>query len=439
MFRRGRHDRAILALAVPAFGALVAEPLYVLTDTAIVGHLGTDELAGLAIAAAVLLSAHAALIFLAYGTTSIVGRLLGAGDDRQAAVQGVQALWLAVGLGLATAAALALASGPIVAFFDPVDAVRDHALTYLRISLIGLPGMMLVLAGIGYLRGLQDTKMPLLVAVVSAVTNLIIELVLVFGLGWGVAGSAWSTVVVQLGSGAVYAMTVTGHARKLGASLRPHAASLFTYAKVGAQLFARTTALRGSFIIAAALASRLGTVDVAAHQIGMEVWSLLALALDAVAIAGQALVAQELGASRVATAREAGGRMIGMSIQLGVLFAAALLIGRPWFPLVFSDDPAVTDLAAFILLFVALMQPLNAVVFALDGILIGAGDLRFLARAMMGAFAFFVGLSFAVWSTDAGIGWLWASIIALMAARVVPLWLRFRTDRWMVLGAADPA
>jgi putative MATE family efflux protein len=435
VFRRNQHDRAILALAVPAFGALVAEPLYVLTDTAIVGHLGTEELAGLAIAAAVLLSAHAAMIFLAYGTTSIVGRLLGAGNQHQAAVQGVQALWLALALGIAVAGLLGVTSGPIVDLFGPVPEVRTHALTYLRVSLIGVPGMLLVLAGTGYLRGLQDTRTPLLVAVVSAVANLVIELVLVFALDWGIAGSAWSTVIVQLGSGAVYAWSISGHARQLGASLRPHISSLATYARVGAQLFVRTAALRGSLVIAAAIAARLGTIDVAAHQIGMEVWSLLALALDAVAIAGQALVAQELGASRVEQAREASRRMIGMSVQAGLLFAVVLLAGRTWFPLVFSDDPAVTELAAFVLLFVAMMQPLNAVVFALDGILIGAGDLRFLAQAMVVAFAVFVALAVGVWATGAGMGWLWAAIVGLMVARMLPLWHRFRTERWIVVGA----
>jgi putative MATE family efflux protein len=437
VFRRTPHDRAILALAVPAFGALVAEPLYVLTDTAIVGHLGTEELAGLAIAAAVLLSVHAALIFLAYGTTGIVGRLLGSGHHREAAVQGVQALWVAVAAGVTVSALLAGLSAPLVDLFDPAPAVREHALTYLRVSLVGLTGMLLVLAGTGYLRGLQDTRTPLVVAVASAVANLVLELVLVFGFDMGVAGSAWSTVVVQLGSGLVYAGHIGRHARRVGASLRPHLASLVRHGRIGAQLFVRTAALRGSLVIAAALASRLGTVDVAAHQIGMEIWSLLALALDAVAIAGQALIAQELGAGREGVAREAGNRMIGMSVQVGALFTATLLATRAWLPDVFSDDPAVTQLAAFVLLFVAVMQPLNGVVFALDGILIGAGDLRFLARAMVGAFLLFVSLGVAVRLTDAGIGWLWAAIIGLMAARAVPLWFRFKAGGWVVLGAGD--
>jgi len=438
VFRRTRHDRAILALAVPSFGALVAEPLYVLTDTAIVGHLGTDELAGLAIAAAVLLSAHAALIFLAYGTTGIVGRLRGSGDNDGAIVQGVQALWLATILGGITCAGLAVLSGPIVDLFDPAPAVREHALTYLRISLIGLTGMFVVLAGTGFLRGLQDTRTPLVIALVSAVANLVIELVLVFGLDMGIAGSAWSTVAVQLGSALWLTLHIVGRARRSGVSRRLHRPSLLRSMRVGAQLFVRTAALRGSLVIAAALASRLGTADLAAHQVGMEVWSLLALALDAVAIAGQALVAQELGAGRVATAREAGRRMIGMSVQVGVLFAVVLLLVRPWVGTIFSDDQAVVDLAGFILLFVAVMQPLNGVVFALDGILIGAGDLRFLATAMVGAFVSFGVVGIVIGVTGAGIGWLWLGVTWLMAARTIPLWLRFRTGRWAVVGSGTP-
>jgi len=438
VFRRTRHDRAILALAVPAFGALVAEPLYVLTDTAIVGHLGTDELAGLAIAAAVLLSAHAALIFLAYGTTGIVGRLRGAGDEEAATVQGVQALWLAAILGLILSGVLAVSSGPIVDLFDPAPAVRIHALTYLRISLVGLTGMFVILAGTGFLRGLQDTRTPLVIALVSAVANLLIELVLVFGLDMGVAGSAWSTVAVQVGAAVWLVRHIVVRARRSGVSTRPHRRSLLRSMRVGAQLFVRTAALRGSLVIAAALASRLGTAELAAHQVGMEVWSLLALALDAVAIAGQALVAQELGAGRVDTAREAGSRMIGMSIQVGILFMVVLLVVGPWVGSIFSDDRAVVDLAGFVLLYVALMQPLNGVVFALDGILIGAGDLRFLAAAMVGAFMSFGVVGIVIGATGAGIGWLWVGVTWLMFARTVPLWLRFRTGRWAVVGSGEP-
>lgn len=435
MFRRGPYDRPILMLAAPTFGALVAEPVYVLTDTAIVGHLGTDQLAGLAVAAAVLLSAHALLLFLAYGTTSLVGRLMGSGDHRAAARQGVQALWLALVLGALASVALGVWSGPLVDIFQPTAAVRDHALTYLRISLVGFTGLLVTLAGTGYLRGLHNTTTPLKVALISAVANLVLELVLVFGLDTGIAGSAWSTAIVQIGAGVVYARVILRAAKRHGASPLPDVAGLLASARVAAHLVIRTAALRGSLLVAATLAARRGTTDVAAHQVGMELWSLLALALDAVAIAGQALVARELGAGRVEPARQAGRRMIGMSIQLGALFAVLVLIGRPLLPHIFSDDPSVVALTGFVLLFVAAMQPLNGVVFALDGILIGAGDLAFLARAMVGAFVVFCGAGVALAATGAGIGWLWTAIAGLMVLRAAPLWVRFQQGQWAVPGA----
>ena len=189
-------------------------------------------------------------------------------------------------------------------------------------------------------------------------------------------------------------------------------------------------------LLATVIAAQMGTEEVAAMQIGLEIWSLLALALDAIAIAGQALVAQELGAGRTATAHEASRRMVGMSIQVGVVFALAVMATLSWSPHIFTDDPEVVRLAGFGLVFVAIMQPLNGVVFALDGVLIGAGDLAFLARAMVGAFLTFASLAAAVHATGAGVGWLWAAVMGLMVARAIPLWARFRTDRWMITGAA---
>lgn len=425
------HDAEILRLAIPAFGALIAEPLYVLTDTAIVGHLGTDQLAGLAIAAAVLLSAHAILIFLAYGTTGLVGRKLGAGDELGAAVQGVQALWLAIGLGVVTSVGLALAAEPLVSLFNPTDAVRDAALTYLRISLVGLTGLLIVLAGTGYLRGLQDTRTPLVVALGSAAANLILELILVYPLDLGIAGSAWSTVIAQLGSALIYLIVVGRRAMSLGAPLTPDLEALGIYARVGFQLFIRTASLRGSLLLATLLAGRLGTVPLAAHQIGIEIWSLLALALDAVAIAGQALVARLLGAEDRVGARAASKRMVELSVLVGLVFAVVILAVGSLLADVFSNDPAVQDLTTFVLIYVAAMQPINGVVFALDGILIGAGDLTFLAKAMVGAFLVFAVTALGVSSLGWGLGWLWASIVVLMVIRTVPLWRRFTTDLWM--------
>ncbi len=256
--RRDPHDREIARLAVPALGALVAEPLYVLADTAVVGNIGTEELAGLAVASSALLTGYAVFIFLAYGTTAAVSRLLGAGRDTDAAHQAVQGMWLAVGLGVAVAVALTPFAGPIVGVLGAEGAVREQAEIYLRVSALGVPAQLLVFAGTGYLRGLQDTRTPLVVAAASAAGNLVLELVLIEGFGRGIGASALSTVVAQVGSAAVYVAIVV---RRRGAvSIRPDPAAIRRLARVGADLLVRTLALRGSLTIVTAVAARIGTV-----------------------------------------------------------------------------------------------------------------------------------------------------------------------------------
>ena len=434
MFRRTVYDREILLLAVPAFGALIAEPLYVLTDRAIVGRLGTPELAGLAIASAILLSAHAILIFLAYGTTGLVGRLVGAGSLRRAAEQGIAGMWLSIGLGVVFSLGMWAGSGYLVGVFDPTPEVADHALTYLRISLIGFTALLAGMAATGYLRGTQDTVTPLVIAVASAAGNLLIELVLVFELDMGIAGAAWSTVIAQWGAAVAFAVAVHRHVRAVGARLRLVAAAAWRYARVGAQMFVRTASLRGAFVLAAVFAARIGTTEVASHEIGVQIWSFFSLALDAVAIAGQAMVAKELGASRPDVARAASVRMIGMSIQLSAVFGLALVLLRGPLASIFSNDPEVVALSGFILLFVAVAQPVNAAAFAFDGIFIGAGDLGFLARAMAGAAVGFAIVGGAVRILDLGIGWLWTALTLFMFFRAAPQWIRFRGDAWLRTG-----
>ncbi|HEX9995441.1 MAG TPA: MATE family efflux transporter [Acidimicrobiales bacterium] len=424
---------------MPALGALVAEPLYVLADTAVVGHLGTPELGGLAVATSVILTGYAVFIFLAYGTTAAVSRLLGAGDERAAAGQAVQSLWLAAGIGAVLAAAGFVAAPALVDALGADGAVRGHALLYLRVSLPGVPALLLTLAGVGYLRGLQDTRTPLAVAAASAAGNLVLELVLIYGLGYGIGASALATVVAQWGAAAVYVVRIAAAVRRLDVGLRPDGRAIARLAAVGGALLVRTAALRASLTVATAVATRLGPTDVAAHAIAFELWNLLALVLDAVAIAGQAITGRLLGAGAVAEARAAGRRMIEWGVMSGVVLGAAVVALRPLLPGVFTDDPAVTALAGFLLWWVAAMQPVNGVVFVLDGILIGAGDLRFLAVAMLGAAALFVPAALAVATAGAGIGWLWAALGLLMLARLAVLGARFATPAWSVPGAVRAA
>ena len=301
--------------------------------------------------------------------------------------------------------------------------------------MVGVPSLMLVLAGTGYLRGLQDTRTPLVVAVASAVANLAIELVLVFGLDTGIAGSAWSTVIAQTGAAAVYVTIVGRHVRAAGVPVRPDRVALGALATVSRDLFVRTAALRASLLVATAVAARTGVVELGAHQVAFELWSFLALLLDAIAIAGQAMVGRLLGAGDAAAAKAASRRMVewGVAAGLGSGVVVAALSG--FLPGLFTDDGEVARLASFLLLWVAGLQVVNAVVFVLDGVLIGAGDLRYLAWAMTLAAVAFVPAAVAVRFLDLGIGWLWAAIALLMGTRLATLGARWRGGAWAVVGA----
>lgn len=432
---RRRFDREIAALALPALGALVAEPLYVLADTAVVGRIGTDQLAGLAVASAALLTGMAVLIFLAYGTTAAVSRLLGAGRADDASGQAVQGLWLAGIIGVVLMAVVVLVPTQIVAALGADGNVGTQASIYLRISAFGIPFQLLSFAGVGYLRGLQDTRTPLAVAVAAAVGNLGLELVLIAGFDRGIGASALATVVAQAGTAAVYLALIGRDARRRSVPLGPDPAAIRRLARVGGDLFVRTVALRGSLTVATAVAARLGAVDVAAHEVAFATWTLFAFILDAIAIAGQSMIGRFLGADDAASARAVGRRMLELGVGFGVVSGVAVFVGRPWLPEVFTNDPAVVSLAGFLLIWVAIMQPVNAIAFVLDGLLIGAGDMRFLARAMVIAAAVAIPMALAVLVFDLGIGWVWASVAALMVSRVVTLGWRWRHGGWAVTGA----
>ena len=431
-----RDDREIWRLAWPALGALVAEPLYVLADTAIVGRIGTPELGGLAVASSILLTAHAMFVFLAYGTTAAVARLLGAGEHRRAAHQAVQSIWLALAAGVVLAGAGFVLAPTLVDALGGGDAeVLHNALVYLRISLFGLPAMMVVLAGVGYLRGVQDTKRPFAVALASAVGNFVLEVVLVYGFGQGIGASALSTVVAQTAAAAMFVWWTRQAVARHGVGLRPDPRAIKRLAVAGLDLLVRTSALRAGLTVTVAVAARIGTDDLAAHQIVFEVWTVLALILDAVAIAGQALIGLALGAGQPDRARALGRRMIGWGAAAGVLTGAVVLAFSGLLPKVFTEDAAVIALAGFLLLHVGLAQPAAGVVFALDGVLIGAGDLRFLAVSMVGAGVVLVAGGLAVVAVGAGIGWLWAALHAWMATRLAMMLWRFAGSAWQVTGA----
>ncbi|MEX0664932.1 MAG: MATE family efflux transporter [Acidimicrobiia bacterium] len=433
---RSPHDREILRLALPAFGALAAEPLYLLADTAIVGQLGTRPLAGLAIAGTVLTAAFGVCNFLAYSTTAAVARRVGAGDRRTAAQLGIDGMWLALALGVVVMIVGVLLAPDIVDAMGASARVRPFAITYLRVSMIGAPALLMTLAATGYLRGLQDTRTTLVIAVASNALNLVLEIVFVFGFDWGIEGSAWGTVTAQLCAAVAYVVIVTRSARTEGASIRPRSAGMRQTAVVGGPLILRTASLLATFLAVTNLAARIGDDDVAAHQIAFQTFFFLALSVDALAIAGQAMVGRFLGASDAAQARAAARRLIEWGVALGLVLTVAVAAAATWVVRGFSDDPDVRHLALQLLLVVAALQPLNAIVFVLDGVLIGAGDQRFLALAMVGAtFGVFAPLAVGVTLADAGVLALWGALTCWFAARGVALVARYAGPNWQVTGA----
>lgn len=438
---RLRHevDRQIIAVAVPAFVALVTEPLMLLADTAIIGHVGTPELGGLAAASVVLGTVVGMCVFLAYGSTASVSRHHGAGDDRTALGLAVSSLWLAVGLGLLLGAAVAAASDPLAAALSSSDRVAGYAAAYLLVSALGVPAMLLVLAATGALRGVLDLRTPLVAAIAANVLNVVLNLTLVQGFGLGVAGAAAGTVVAQWVAAAWLVTAVIRRARPARALLRPRVGEVLAAAAQGVPLIVRTVTLRVTIILAALVAAGLGDVQLAAHQVAAGVVALLAFALDAVAIAGQTLTGRTLGAGDAAGTRALTHRMIRWGAGTGVVAGLGLAAAAPWLPHLFTSDPDVRRSLVPALLVVAAIQPLSGVVFVLDGVLIGAGDGVYLAVAGVVTLGAYTPLVLLVGSTGAGFTWLWVAYGGFIAARLATLWWRQRADTWMVLGATRSA
>ncbi|MFD7960948.1 MATE family efflux transporter [Streptomyces zaomyceticus] len=432
---RRQHDREIVSLALPAFGALVAEPLFLMVDSAVVGHLGTPQLAGLAIAAALLSTAVSVFVFLAYATTAAVARRVGAGDLPAAIRQGMDGIWLALLLGAAVVALTLPAAPWLIGLFGASDTAAPHAVTYLRISSLGIPAMLVVLAATGVLRGLQDTRTPLYVAIAGFAANAALNIGLVYGAGLGIAGSAWGTVIAQCGMAVAYLVVVVRGARRHGASLRPDPSGIRASAQAGVPLLVRTLSLRAVLMIATAVAARMGDAEVAAHQIILSLWSLMAFALDAIAIAGQAIIGRYLGADDSEGARQVCRRMVQWGVVSGVVLGALLILARPLFVPLFTGDTTVQDTLLPALLVVALSQPISGVVFVLDGVLMGAGDGPYLAWAMLLTLAVFAPVALLIPALGGGLTALWWAMTLMMTVRMATLWLRSRSGRWIVTGA----
>jgi putative MATE family efflux protein len=327
-------------------------------------------------------------------------------------------------------------AAPLMTLLGGSGHVADLAARYLRLSALGLPSALIALAGQGWLRGMSRLREPLVILLAANAANVVLEVVLVYGLDTGLDGSALGTVAAQLGMGAAFAALLLRGAGGDGVSRRPTWHGMRALLTIGGAILIRTAALLGSFTVASAVCARFGSPSLGAHQIAFQLFVFLALVLDAIAIAGQVIVGRMLGASDGDGARAAARRMIGWSLVVGCVFGLALLALHDVLPRVFTGDERVVDKAQVLWPLFALMQPAGAVVFALDGILIGAGDARYLAAAMLFAgVVVFVPISLASLHFDWGLAGVWWGLNALMAARLATLGARFASGRWVVLGA----
>lgn len=439
MPRFSRLDREIGALALPALGALLAEPLFLATDTALVGHLGAAPLAGLGIASTVLATTIGLLVFLAYATTPTVARRLGAGDTPGAVRAGIDGLWLAAGIGVVLMVIGIPLAPSLIGAFGPEPAVAEQGAVYLGISVLGIPAMLVVIAATGLFRGLQDTRTPLVIAVAGFTANAALNVVLIYPVGWGIAGSAVGTVIAQFGMAVASVAIAVRHARRHGVSLRPGFAGVAGTALSGGWLLLRTASLRAALVATTVAATAVGTLPLAATQVLLTLYFTVALVLDAFAIAGQALVGQALGASDVGRVRAVLRRLLRWGLVTSVALGAVLAVSSPVLGHVFTSDAGIAEAISAGAWVLAASMPIGAVVFVLDGVLIGAGDGRYLAVTGVVNLAVYLPLlvlATRLASGDVGVvvAIQLAFCVGFLTARAVTLSIRARGTRWMRVG-----
>lgn len=420
---RHRHDRAIMGLAVPALGSLAIDPLVSLVDTAFVGHLGTVELGALGINSAIFAFTFLIFNFLAYGTTPQVGRAIGRDDHEAAGRIVIQALSLAVIVGTAATAVLLAFSGPILSLMGADGALSEPARTYLQIRAFAGPAVLIITAANGAFRGYQDTKTPFVVAAVFNLINVILDPILIFWVGWGIAGAAAATLIAQWTGAFIFLwLLLVRHRREFGIRLiAPSLREMMPLIQVGGHLLIRTGSLVATMTIATAVAARIGVVEVAAHQVANQLWGFLALIVDALAIAGQSLLSKYIGEESPREARAVGNRLLQWGLVVGIALGVIFWLGRPFLPHLFTEDPETIRMVLVIFVFVALLQPLNGLVFVWDGLYMGAEAFRYLAVTMVFAAATGVSLLAATLYFEWGLTGVWWAITAMMFVRLATL------------------
>jgi putative MATE family efflux protein len=420
---------SVLSLAVPALVVLAAEPLYLLVDTAVVGNLGTIPLGGLAVGGGLLAWSAALLNFLAYGTTARAARRAGAGDRAGAVAEGVQATWLAVGLGVAVLVLFQLLAGPLTRLLaGGAGPVAEAGEQWLRVAGCGAPLLLISLAGNGWMRGVAELRRPMRYVLAGSLLSLVLCPLLVHPAGLGLVGSAVANVLGQALAAGLFLRALV----REGADWRPRPSAVAAQMVIGRDLLLRAAVLQLSFLVAAGVAARAGTAELGAHQIALQLFFFLALVLDAYAIAAQTLVGQALGGGRPAVARTTARRVGVWGLVTGILVAVVLVALRDVLPALFTDDPAVLAEAGLVWWFLAGMQPLAGLLFALDGVLMGAGDVGYLRTVTIGAAVVgFLPLSLLSAPLGWGLAGVWTGLVLFIGLRLVAVLVRVAGDRWL--------
>ncbi|MGH6622997.1 MAG: MATE family efflux transporter, partial [Burkholderiaceae bacterium] len=420
-------DRDIVRLALPALGALAAEPTYLLVDTAVVGHLGTVQLAALGLAATFLASIFWLFNFLANATTTHVANAHGSGNEDQVGSITAQAVWLALAIGLTLTVLGVLLAEPITGLLQAHGAVADHATTYIRISALGAPFVMIALAGQGWARGTQRMSVPLKILVASNIVNLLLEVLFIYGFEWGIAGSAWGTVIAQAGAAVAFVWVMrdvlAGHLKIVRERMR-------ALISVGGDLFIRTGLMLLCFNGINALLARQGAIDLAANQVLFQLMIFLALVMDSIAIAGQTLIGRELGAAARESAQSYALRVTVLSFYAGIALALLLVAGHDVLPHVFTDDAAVIAQIDRVWWLFVIYILFSSLVFGWDGVLLGGGDSRFMMLVLIAAASACMPIAFLAIDAPHAIVGAWIAFSVLNFVRLVGNGWRVRSGRW---------
>ena len=428
--------REVLRLALPAFGALVAPSLLLLTDAAFIGTLGTNALAGYAGGAAVFGVAASLSYFLAYASTSVVARRFGAGQPREAVADGINYITLGLLIGLAVGAVMWWFAPTFVGWVGVDDPALPHAIDWLRGAALGSPAMMATFATVGLFRGLQDTRVTFYVTIFQVTLNMLLCAYFVFGTDLGTLGAGIAVTIAESIGFLTFLVVLLRYAHSIGARKYPtHLGGLGQALKVGLPLLWRSSMLRIVLTGTTVAAAQLGTKELAAFYVSMQVWFVLANLLDALAIAAQAIIGKRLGASEGHLVHAIVNRLTRWAMVFGAVLGGLTMLSSLALPALFSSDDIVRALLAQCLILIGLHQPMAAVVFLIDGVLIGSGDTKYLAFVLTMAMLTFVPIAWATVHFDFGVSGLWCAMIAFLGTRVVLMLRRSRSDAWIVEGA----